>query len=123
MAVLGHFRKQSSLATYLTVIARRVVVRKLVEGRAAVPLSDMVNHAAADDTDLEERISDHEELDRLLGELRGSEAAVVRLYHLEGKTYQEISRVVGMPENSVGPMLSRARSKLRRRAGADQPTA
>jgi len=123
MAVLRHFRKQSSLATYLTVIARRVVVRKLVEGRAAVPLSDMVNQAAGEDTDLEERISDHEELDRLLGELRGSEAAVVRLYHLEGKTYQEISRVVGMPENSVGPMLSRARSKLRRRAGADQPTA
>jgi RNA polymerase sigma-70 factor (ECF subfamily) len=45
------------------------------------------------------------------------------MYHLEGKSYQEISRVVGMPENSVGPMLSRARSKLRRRAGADQPMA
>ena len=83
----------------------------------------MVNQAAAEDINLEERISDYDELDRLLGELRGSEAAVVRLYHLEGKTYQEISRVVGMPENSVGPMLSRARSKLRRRAGADQPTA
>jgi RNA polymerase sigma-70 factor (ECF subfamily) len=57
----------------------------------------------------------------LLGELRGSEAAVVRMYHLEGKSYQEISHVVGMPENSVGPMLSRARAQLRRRAGMDQP--
>jgi RNA polymerase sigma-70 factor (ECF subfamily) len=124
LAVLRHFRGQSSLATYLTVIARRVIVRKLVDGRAALPLSDMVQHAAADDSDREQRISDHEELDRLLGELRGSEAAVVRMYHLEGKTYQEISDVVGMPENSVGPMLSRARSKMRRRAGADQqPTA
>ena len=123
LAVLRHFRGQSSLATYLTVIARRVVVRKLVDGRAALPLSDMVHQAAAEDADLEQRISDHEELDRLLGELRGSEAAVVRMYHLEGKTYQEISHVVGMPENSVGPMLSRARTKLRRRAGADQPTA
>ena len=122
-AVLRRFRGQSSLATYLTVIARRVVVRKLVDGRSALPLSDMVHQAAADDGDLEQRISDHEELDRLLGELRGSEAAVVRMYHLEGKTYQEISHVVGMPENSVGPMLSRARSKMRRRAGADQPTA
>lgn len=123
LAVLRHFRGQSSLATYLTVVARRVVVRKLVEARSAVPLSDMVTHAAAADESLEQRISDQEELDRLLGELRGSEAAVVRMYHLEGKTYQEISRVVGMPENSVGPILSRARTKLRRRAGADQPTA
>jgi len=123
LAALRHFRGQSSLATYLTVIARRVVVRKLVDGRSAMPLSEMVTQAAADEADLEQRISDQDELDQLLGELRGSEAAVVRMYHLEGKTYQEISHVVGMPENSVGPMLSRARSKLRRRAGADQPTA
>jgi len=123
MAALRHFRGQSSLATYLTVVARRVVVRKLVEGRSAIPLSEMVHHAAAEDPEVEQRISNHEELDRLLGELRGSEAAVVRMYHLEGKSYQEISHVVGMPENSVGPMLSRARSKLRRHAGADHTTA
>lgn len=122
-AVLRHFRRQSSLATYLTVVARRVVVRKMVNGRAAVLLGDMVAQTAAEEAEMEQRISNQEELDQLLGELRGSEAAVVRMYHLEGKTYQEISRVVGMPENSVGPMLSRARSKLRRRAGADQPTA
>ena len=119
MAVLRHFRKQSSLATYLTVIARRVVVRKLVDGRSALPLSEMVTQAAVEDVELEERIGNHEEVDRLLGELRGSEAAVVRLYHLEGKSYQEISRVVGMPENSVGPMLSRARAKMRQRASVE----
>jgi RNA polymerase sigma-70 factor (ECF subfamily) len=123
LAVLRHFRGQSSLATYLTVIARRVVVRKIVDGRSAMPLSEMVTQAAVDEADVERRIEDRDELEQLLGELRGSEAAVVRMYHLEGKTYQEISHVVGMPENSVGPMLSRARSKLRRRAGADQPTA
>jgi RNA polymerase sigma-70 factor, ECF subfamily len=122
LAALRHFRGQSSLATYLTVIARRVVVRKLVTGRTAVPLGDMVAQTAAEEAELEQRISNQQELEQLLGELRGSEAAVVRMYHLEGKSYQEISRVVGMPENSVGPMLSRARSKLRRRAGADQPT-
>lgn len=121
MAALRHFRGKSSLATYLTVVARRVVVRKLVEGRTAVPLAEMVAHAEADDYEAEQRLSDREEIGRLLGELNGSEAAVVRMYHLEGKSYQEISRTVGMPENSVGPMLSRARAKLRRRSGADQP--
>ena len=120
LAALRHFRRKSSLATYLAVIARRVVVRKLVERRSAVPLGDMVAQAAAEEVDLEQRISDQEEVGRLLNELQGSEAAVVRMYHLEGKTYQEISLTVGMPENSVGPLLSRARAKLRRRAGADQ---
>jgi RNA polymerase sigma-70 factor (ECF subfamily) len=41
----------------------------------------------------------------------------VRMYHLEGKTYQEISMQVGMAENSIGPILSRARDKLRTAGG------
>jgi len=41
----------------------------------------------------------------------------VRLYHLEGKSYREISSEVGIAENSVGPTLFRAREKMRR-AGA-----
>jgi RNA polymerase sigma-70 factor (ECF subfamily) len=122
MAVLRHFRGKSSLATYLTVVARRVVVRKLVEGHSAMPLGDMVAQAEVEEYEPEQRIGDREEVGRLLGELQGSEATVVRMYHLEGKTYQEISRTVGMPENSVGPMLSRARAKLRRRAGFDGAT-
>lgn len=119
MAVLRHFRGKSSLATYLTVIARRVVVRKLVEGHAAMPLGDMVARAETEELEPEQRMGDREEVGRLLGQLQGSEAAVVRMYHLEGKSYQEISRSTGMPENSVGPMLSRARAKLRQRAGVD----
>jgi RNA polymerase sigma-70 factor (ECF subfamily) len=117
MAVLKHFRGKSSLATYLTVIARRVVVRKLVDGHSSVPLGDMVARAEAEEVEPEARIGDREEVGRLLGQLQGDEAAVVRMYHLEGKSYQEISRTVGIRENSVGPMLSRARAKLRRRAG------
>ena len=74
MAVLRHFRGKSSLATYLTVIARRVVVRKLVEGRSAMPLGDMVAQAEADEYEPEQRIGDREEVGRLLGELQGSEA-------------------------------------------------
>ena len=122
MAALRHFRGKSSLATYLTVIARRVVVRKLVDGHSSVPLGDMVARAESGEFEPEERMRDREEVSRLLGELQGSEAAVVRMYHLEGKTYQEIGHAVGMPENSVGPMLSRARAKLRRRAGVDGAT-
>jgi RNA polymerase sigma-70 factor (ECF subfamily) len=115
-AVLRHFRGKSSLATYLTVVARRVVVRRLVESRSATPLGAAAE-AVVGDGSSEQRITDREEVNQLLEQLDGSEAAVVRMYHLEGKTYQEISRTTGLPTNSVGPLLSRARAKLRN-AGA-----
>lgn len=116
-AVLRHFRGKSSLATYLTVVARRVVVRKLVETRTATPLGAAAEAVASDNGSSEQRMTDREEVEQLMEQLDDSEAAVVRMYHLEGKTYQEISRTTGMPTNSVGPMLSRARAKLRN-AGA-----
>jgi RNA polymerase sigma-70 factor (ECF subfamily) len=41
------------------------------------------------------------------------DAKIVRQYHIEGRTYREISNGLGVPENSIGPALSRARAKLR----------
>lgn len=111
-AVLRQFRGKSSLATYLTVVARRVVVRKLIDSRAATSLSAAAE-AAASDNGAEKRITDREEVEQLIEQLDDSEAAVVRMYHLEGKSYQEISRTTGVPTNSVGPLLTRARIKLR----------
>ena len=52
----------------------------------------------------------------LTQELDATEADAVRMYHLEGKSYQEIGSAVGISENSVGPLLSRAREKMRRAA-------
>ena len=119
-AVLRRFRGQSSLATYLTVIARRVVVRELLK-RRIVPnqtehgdMEQLEDHAHAP----EERLANRDEVHRLMSELHGEEAQIVRLYHLEGKNYHEISRETGVPENSIGPALSRARAKMRAGANA-----
>jgi RNA polymerase sigma-70 factor (ECF subfamily) len=114
-AVLRRFRGQSSLATYLTVIARRVVVRELLKRRIIPNVSDTseIDQVADGGESVEERLSNREEVERLLDELQGEEADVVRLYHLEGKSYDEISRQIGVPTGSVGPTLSRARAKMR----------
>ena len=117
-AVLRRFRGDSSLATYLTVIARRVVVRELLK-RKTSPQSlagaiDRSDPRTRHTPPPEERINDRDEVEQLLLSLHGPEADVIRMYHLEGKTYQEISSSVGMPENSIGPTLSRARAKMRR---------
>ena len=116
-ATLRHFRGESSLATYLTVVARRVVVRELLKRRSANSLwssADRERQPVDHRPSSEERISNRDEVERLLQSLDSPEADVVRLYHLEGKSYREISSQVGMPENSIGPTLSRARAKMRR---------
>jgi RNA polymerase sigma-70 factor (ECF subfamily) len=118
-AVLRHFRRQSSLATYLTVVARRVVVHALVARRSSerVAMAQVRAQAQAGGSEpADDRFVDRDEIERLLRELDAVEADVVRMYHLEGKSYQEIGSAVGISENSVGPMLSRARDKMRRAA-------
>jgi RNA polymerase sigma-70 factor (ECF subfamily) len=119
-ALLRHFRGQSSLATYLCVVARRVVVRNLLQKQANAQMGEtLLEQATAHHRhDGVQRVTDRDEVERMLEELAEDEARIVRMYHLEGKTYREISDEVGMPENSVGPTLSRARDKMRR-AGAD----
>lgn len=119
-AVLRRFRGQSSLATYLTVIARRVVVRELLKRRIVPNLSETpdIDDVADDSSSVEERFSNREEVARLLDELHGEEADIVRLFHLEGKSYHEISSETGVPENTIGPTLSRARARLRRQSAA-----
>ena len=112
-ALLRHFRGEASLATYLTVISRRIVVHQLLKRKSTTRLGEGQAEAPANGHDVE-RLQDRDEVERLLSELEGSEAAVVRMYHLNGKSYQEISTAVGIPENSVGPTLSRARDKMRR---------
>lgn len=115
-AALRHFRGESSLATYLTVIARRIVVRELLKSSKASPtLGQAAADGVADATQpVESRLSDRDEVERLLEELEGAEAQIVRMYHLEGKSYREISQATGMAENSIGPTLTRARTKLRK---------
>jgi len=118
LTVLRNFRSQCSLATYLTVIARRIVVRELssrkpieqqnIKSENIYALSSNYPYPS-----VEQRVSDSEEISRMLNTLNGIEAEVVRMYHLEGKSYQEISMQIGMAENSIGPILSRARDKLR----------
>jgi RNA polymerase sigma-70 factor (ECF subfamily) len=114
-AVLRKFAGRSSLATYLAVIARRVTVRRLVRDREAsrLPAGASPPEPAARDADLPERIDDREQVETLLGRLDDEDARLVRLHHLEGRSYGEISRHTGLPLGSIGPALSRARAKLR----------
>jgi RNA polymerase sigma-70 factor, ECF subfamily len=115
-AILRRFRGQSSLATYLAVVARRIVFKRLSQLRLPnmhLSIDALKLDPPAPETNSYTR-EELEELELTIGRLSPSEATAVRMFHLEGKSYREIGSQIGMPENSVGPFLSRARDKIKR---------
>ncbi len=124
MAVLRRFRGKCSLATYLTVVARRIVVREIARRRTAEAMGHVEAHqssldqASASSNYEMKRLDDSDEVGRMLEGLSERDASIVRLYHLEGRSYREIGEKLNVPENSVGPTLSRAREQLREKASS-----
>jgi RNA polymerase sigma-70 factor (ECF subfamily) len=116
--VLREFRGHASLATYLTVVSRRIAVHELARRQQKLAAERAGAQAAAaeehDDAPAAQKgIERLEEVERLLRRLSGREREIVRLYYLEGRTYEEISIETDVPVNTIGAVLSRARKKLR----------
>lgn len=123
-AVLRNFRGKSSLATYLTVIARRVVIFEMTRRRMAEAMGHVqahqasLDHAQASQVNYQrdqQRVENQEEIQLMLDGLPFPDSEVVRQFHIEGRSYREISNSLRIAENSIGPTLSRAREKLRAR--------
>ncbi|WP_422926853.1 RNA polymerase sigma factor [Singulisphaera sp. PoT] len=118
--VLRRFKGESSLPTYLTVVARRICVKEVIKRHREAELGHLQAHRASvaeDDLSGEaEAIASAEEVERMLENLPEREAQVVRLYHLKYLNYRQIGKQLGIPENSVGPILANARKRLRRAA-------
>lgn len=124
-AVLRQFRGNSSLATYLTVITRRIAVHELARRSAArevQPAGDGVGSEAVTSATPARKKAEPDELDsldeveKLLSRLSSRDRKVVRLRYLEGRSYEEISAELNIPVNTIGPILARAKKKLRNRA-------
>ncbi len=110
---LRKFRGQSSLGTYLVVIARRIAVRKLAELQRKGHAQPLTSQVPVSDDRMERTSISKEEVQSLLSQLPNSEATAIRMFHLEERSYREIGTHIGIPENSVGPLLSQARERMR----------
>jgi RNA polymerase sigma-70 factor (ECF subfamily) len=124
-AILKKFKGISSLPTYLTVIARRICVKQLIKRQREEELGHTNAHRAFTDDGASgeiEAIVTAEEVERILDDLPDREAEVVRMYHLKYMNYRQIAKKLGIPENSVGPILAKARKRLREAAEQQQST-
>jgi len=115
-AILRRFRGQSSLATYLAVVSRRVVARRMSQLRlfGNQPLFEPLHQEPAAQETIRYTRDDLEEIEASLCKLTTNEAKAIRMFHLEGRSYSDIGTQIGMAENSIGPFLSRAREKMQR---------
>ncbi|HEY2786541.1 MAG TPA: sigma-70 family RNA polymerase sigma factor [Fimbriiglobus sp.] len=117
---LRKFRGKASLATYITVIARRTCIHELNRRQAVRSdirqgVSRLVTEPIDDSEAAAKSVESLEEVERLLRKLSGKEREIVRLYYLQSWTYEEISTEINVPVNNIGTVLYRARKKLRER--------
>lgn len=126
LGVIRTFRGRSSFATYLTVVVRRITLRKLTQRRYLQAFGHMQAHQASLEDVAERsspqsgRVDQKDEVDSLMQRLPDSLRKVVGLFYLDGRSYSEISDRLRIPQNSVGPMLARAKTWLRQQS--DKPT-
>ena len=118
-ATLRQFRGKSSLSSYLTVIARRICVQELARkaGIKEVAVANVPEPAAKSGTPLESL----EEVGKLLKKLPEKDRNIVRMHHLEGLSYEEISAELDIPVNTIGAILTRARRKMKGEENGQDP--
>lgn len=117
-AALRQFEGRSSLATWLSVITRRVALKHINKRKPSL-FGDQEGYAeeASDDLNsLGQLIADEQQemLKRNYEMLSESDREILELFHREELGYSEISRRLGISINTVGPKLHRAHERLRR---------
>jgi RNA polymerase sigma-70 factor (ECF subfamily) len=119
-AALRAFAGRSSLGTYVAVIATRSATRGFAR---RVPVTSAIEPANVAQTACDPSIKDpacelieaeqKHRLHCLLDRLPPKQRHVLSMFHLQEKSYAEISKDLDMPIGSIGPTLRRAEAKLR----------
>jgi RNA polymerase sigma-70 factor (ECF subfamily) len=110
---LPAFRFEAAFGTWLhRIVARLALDRREQLARRAkreAPEADAPEPAAPE----KEPNPEGARLERLLGALTEKARAAVVLYYYEDRSVAEAARILGVPENTVKTLLSRARMALR----------
>ncbi len=132
-ASLRRFEGRSSLATWLAIIARRSCIKWMHkksrrQEQANQRIDDLAqeNIAGGGSPDILAALiqtEDELQLQTMLDRLNDGDRSVLRMFFMEGLSYAQISRDLGISINSVGPKLQRAQQRLRRLMETDGQSA
>ncbi|MEP3482651.1 MAG: sigma-70 family RNA polymerase sigma factor [Fuerstiella sp.] len=116
LAAVRAFRGRSSFATYLVVIVRRVVLKKLTQRRYLQAFGHVQAHVAhleeASDHRSVDAVDRKDEVDSLMSSLPASLRPIAKMFYLDQLSYRQIASKLGRPMNSIGPALSTIREIL-----------
>ena len=118
---LPSFAGQSSFSTWLYSIAHRTSLTMASHRRRMVPLAEIPEPMAGEDTDPLAVVLRHQETEQiraLLMQLPAPARTALVLYHFHSCSYEEIARITGEPIGTVRTRLHRGRAKLRSMLGA-----
>ncbi|MHC4660444.1 MAG: RNA polymerase sigma factor [Planctomycetota bacterium] len=116
---LATFQGKSSFATWLSVVAGRIALEYMrgekQKGRLSdIPLNDDGRFYLASPKMSELQAKEIAEVfEKAISELKPVEQIIIRLFYFRDMDHAEIADVTGVSQNSVSPMLTRAREKLR----------
>lgn len=100
--VLKSFEGRSTFTHWLTVVAYRIAARQFGRRREVALMEAGAAPPRPSDPEILERVS----------RLPERERRALLLFHVEGQSYREISRVLRIPLEQVGMVLLRARERL-----------
>ena len=123
---LRRFEGRSRLSTWLSVVARRIALRKLAAVRrepwrmaAAAPEALLSSSRGEEPLAALIQGENRELLGQGLARLAERDRQLVALLYVEALSYREISERLAMPMNSIGPTVMRIQKKLR--ASLEEP--
>jgi RNA polymerase sigma factor (sigma-70 family) len=105
-----------ALPGWLSTTARREALAILRGQQRAVPTEDVAEQVAPDDRDMAADLIDQElrsALDRAVSNLPETQRRIVRALLREPESYDALSRELGIPRGSLGPLRGRAVRALR----------
>jgi len=111
---LPAYRGASSVSTWIYSIARNTCLTALKSAgaRRTVSLEDPGTRAAAERQSHPPSSPHAPDLRRLVDDLPEKQRQVVALFYLEEKSYEDVSRLLGIPLGTVKTHLHRARKEL-----------
>ena len=109
--------RELNFAAYVMTAARNASYDAIERRKRATPTSEFPEVASADDHEAPERVAlrgAHQEQIRLANEsLPERQREVLALRELEDLSYGEVAQIMGMNQNAVAQLISRARINLR----------
>ncbi len=112
-AFLRAYRGESKLSTYLSTLVHRKAVQEInkrvsyLNGNKGAVVPNTSSHGKVSS------VIQNNILREAISKLAMPERAMIGMFYLEGLSYKEISESLGLAMNSIGPMLARARLKLK----------